>query len=220
MNDRRYAGQALAEIGPGARAALPDLVRLLNEHKDNNPAIYCRALGCIGQQTEEAVRELENALKDENRGVRLAAAAALTRIAPSQCTNAVRVLRELEVDPELAAVWVVDQNGIAQPTNKKDFNNPASRFFRLAASVPLWRLGLEKEPPVAGILEAIKQRGCPDEFSYVELLGDIGPQAKSALPRLAASAGRTSRRAAAIAIRKIDPSEAARLGLPGILLVP
>jgi len=56
------------------------------------------------------------------------------------------------------------------------------------------------------------------------LLGDIGPSAKAALPYLERILNSDDdigkRRAAAAAIRKIDPQEAARLHLPGILALP
>jgi HEAT repeat protein len=58
----------------------------------------------------------------------------------------------------------------------------------------------------------------------VELLGDIGPAAKPALPYLKEIFNTHEdaflRRSAAIAIRKIDPQEAAQLHLPGILALP
>jgi hypothetical protein len=130
----------------------------------------------------------------------------------------------LQYDPELATVWAVVTNGIARRTSRKDFDNPPSRFFRLAASVPLWRLGLEKEPPVTAIIDEIKKPASSEQIAYVEMLGDIGPDAKAGLPVLKTFVEPDRfirlRRSAAIAIRKIDPAEAARLGLPGNLVVP
>ena len=84
---------------------------------------------------------------------------------------------------------------------------------------------MEQEPPVEGIIEELNGPYGSDHVSYVELLGDIGPEAKAALPTLAKHLNTDQfiiglRRAAAIAIRRIDPGEAARLGLPGMLAVP
>jgi len=119
---------------------------------------------------------------------------------------------------------VVDTNGIATPTEQKDFENPAARFFRSSASVSLWRLGLEKEAPTLSIVAELKQRAGSDEIAYVELLGEIGSEARLALPLLMkfldSNGTLILRRAAAVAIRKIDPDEAARLGLPALLAVP
>lgn len=224
MNARRSAAEALAEIGPEARAAVPALIGLLKEHRDYYRASYCKALGRIGPDAKEAVPVLEEALQDDNRGIRLAAAVALTRITPQQASNAVAVLKSLQKDPELATVWVTDGSGVAKQTSQKDFQNPASRFFRLSASVPLWRLGLEAEPPVTAIIEELNRPYRSEGISFVELLGDIGPEAKAALPTLTKFLNPDRfvrlRRAVAIAIRKIDPNEAAKLGLPGVLAVP
>jgi len=94
----------------------------------------------------------------------------------------------------------------------------------MAASVPLWRLGLEKGPPVTGIVEELNRKFATDKTSYVELLGDIGPDAKPALATLKTFLEPEQlirlRQATAIAIRKIEPTEAAKLGLPGNLGVP
>jgi len=224
MNSRRNAAKALAEIGPEARAAVPALIGLLKERRELNPAFYCMALGRLGPDAKEAVPVLEEALKDDNRGIRLAAAVALTTIEPQQASNAVAVLKSLQHDPALATVWVTDESGVAKQTSRKDFQSPGSRFFRLSASVPLWRLGLEQEPPVKGIIEELNGPYGSGDVSYVELLGDIGPEAKAALPTLAKYLNPDQffglRQAAAIAIRRIDPGEAARLGLPGMLAVP
>jgi HEAT repeat protein len=224
MNSRREAACALAEIGPEARAGVPALIALIREHRDQYRYVYCKALGRIGSDAKEAVPVLEDALRDENRGVRLAAAEALTRIVPQGTSNAVAVLKGLQHDPELAKVWVMDNSGMVRATPQQDFQNPSSRFFRLCASVPLWRLGLEKESPVASLIEELGRNNVSDLPSLIELLGEIGPEAKAALPvltkLLSPDNSVRTRRAAAIAIRKIDPAEAARLGLPGMLVLP
>ena len=94
----------------------------------------------------------------------------------------------------------------------------------MSASVSLWRLGLEKEAPTLSIVAELKQRGGSEDIAYVELLGEIGSEARLALPLLMKFLDPKGtlilRRAAAIAIRKIDPGEAARLGLPALLALP
>jgi hypothetical protein len=63
-----------------------------------------------------------------------------------------------------------------------------------------------------------------DAIWCVELLGDLGPEARPALPGLTHLIGPEKwiglRRSAAIAIRKIAPEEAEKLNLPGVLAVP
>ena len=81
-------------------------------------------------------------------------------------------------------------------------------------------LGLEKHAPVE---EMMPPSGW-QRMSALPLLGDIGPPARQALPYLEqileSDPEIMCRRMAAIAIRKIDPQEAARLRLPGLLAVP
>jgi ribulose kinase len=53
-----------------------------------------------------------------------------------------------------------------------------------------------------------------------DLLGDIGPPARKALPELEKNLkSRMSLSEIALAISKIDPEEAKRLGLPGLLII-
>jgi len=83
---------------------------------------------------------------------------------------------------------------------------------------------VEKESPVDAIIRELRKPTTSEQNFYVELLGDIGPDAKAALPTLQTLLEPrqpiTLRRAAAIAVRKIDPGEAAELGLPGTLGLP
>ena len=196
MSSRREAADALGEIGPEARAAVPALVDLLARKGDGNGAVYCRSLGGIGPDARQALPALEEAMRSGNPGVRLAAATAVARIAPAEGSNAVVVLKSLQ----------------------------SNQYLKWFASVPLWRLGIEPEPPVKAIIEELNGRSSSDEISLVRALGEIGPEAKPALPTLKKFLQPRCfirlRRESAIAFRKIDPQEAAKLGLPGVLLVP
>jgi len=73
------------------------------------------------------------------------------------------------------------------------------------------------------LIAAAKQRYRGMAQDAIELLGEIGPAASNALPVLATYLNLTNgyyyRAEAAIAIRKIDPAEARRLKLPGLLIV-
>lgn len=198
MNSQRYIGEALAEIGPDAKAAVPALIEAGgNPHGAVN--VWFKVLGQIGPAAKDAVPLLEKNLSANDERLRLAAADALTRIVPDQCSNAVAVLCALQRD------------------------NSVSGFYRLSAAVPLWKLGLESQSPVPALLKELEQSPHSDASSYMDLLGEVGPDAKAALPKLETYLDPPKdirlRRKAAIAIRKIDPAEAARLGLPGVLAV-
>lgn len=220
---QRQAAEALAEIGSDAVAAVPALATLAHAGSWHGPS-FCKALGRIGPGARQAIPVLEEALGDDNAPVRFAAAEALTRIVPQQCSNAVAVLRALQHDPKLARVWQSNGDGLAHPAERLDFNSPLSRQFRISASVPLWRLGLEQQPPVAGLLDELEGPGHNYNLWCIELLGELGPAARPALPRLIPLVEPNNwsglRRAAAIAIRKIDSAQADKLNLPGVLAIP
>jgi HEAT repeat protein len=223
MNTQRDIAEVLAEIGPEASAAVPAIIALADDPRSVQ-MVFSKTLGRIGPSAKEAVPLLEKKLGSEDARLRLTAADALTRIVPGQCSNAIAVLRALQHNPEFAEVWVSTGHGSAMKKDKLDFDNQLSRFYRLSAAVPLWKLGLENQSPAAAILKELQQTPSSDEFAYIELLGDLGPEAKAALPKLetylAPDKWIALRRKAAIAIQKIDPAEANRLGLPGTLAVP
>jgi HEAT repeat protein len=223
MNSQRDAAEALAQIGPDAEAAVSALIARVQIRSHFQPA-FCKALGHIGPAAKDAVPILEQALQDPEPGIRLVAGDALTRIVPTNCSNAVAVLKALQHDPQLAKVWRGGKDGVGYPTDQLDFDSPACRHYRLSAAVPLWKLHLEPESPVPALLQEMGKRESADATWCIELLGDLGPEANSALPVLSRLVGPDkstfTRRAAAIAIRRIDPKEAERLNLPGVLAVP
>jgi HEAT repeat protein len=196
------AANALAEIGPAAQPAVPALVTLLpaTRRMDIQTASLCRALGSIGPGAAAAVPTLKEMMKTGKSVQRIAAAAALARIAPEEKSELGPILRELASHPDVKA-------------------HPR---FGWPAKVALWRLGLEKEAPVKEIMDDNESLSL---LSAIPLLGDIGPSAKAALPMLEKMAeseqeGFMFRRMAATGLKKIDPQEAAKLDLPGILALP
>lgn len=215
---------ALGEIGPDASAAVPKLIALIHKNKAYAAAAYCPALGKMRTNAEAAVPVLQGLLDEGNPRLRLAAADALTKVAPQACSNVVAVLTNLQHDSESATVWVSDGHGATSPTDKKDFENSECVFLRLSASVALWRLGVQKQPPVAALTELVDEHPAHTGSLWaVTLLGEIGPPAKSSLPALRAVLDQKTTlhsRVAATAIRKIDPDEWTRLGLPGMLALP
>jgi HEAT repeat protein len=185
----------------------------------------CNALGAIGPDASPGVPLLECTLNDPDYHLRLAAARALTRIVGAQATNAIIVLNELKHDPEIARVWMSDGQGGIGFASKLDFSNESSRCVRVLASAALWPLGLEEESPVPTMLEYLHDPFFSDKkYAVLEALGELGPEARIAIPELTQmvdpSRSIVERRAVAIAIRKIDPDAADRLGLPGVLALP
>jgi len=209
--DVEGAAYVIAELGPEASAAVPALrAALPGLGWHYGPFVVCRALANIGPGASAAVPELSslaNPLSRQlnNRDLPLfsaGAAAALAGITPESKASLMPILTNLARFSVLHS-----DEGLPQIT--------------LTAQVALWRLGLEKEPPIR---ELMLPSDCWQALVAVELLGDIGPSGKAALPCLERIVNTHNdirqRRAAAIAIRKIDPQQAARLHLPGILALP
>jgi HEAT repeat protein len=195
-NLKREAAKALAEMGPDARMAIPALIELARNPRDamGRPE-YCRALGRIGSEADTALPTLLETLNDLNVVTRIAAATAVININAAQASSAVEVLEELQNQPA-----PVDQ---------------------MSATVALWRFDRRGNSPVGGLIQQIKDPGA--SWWAANLLGDLGPYAKDAIPALMEMLRRDSiddRRKAAIAIRRIDPEAARSLGLPGMLALP
>ena len=212
------ASVAIGAIGPAARDAVPALTNLL-AGKDYNRVDFCKALGGIGPDAGKAIPALEALLNGTNeddrwgrysdgRGrvnfgvnetVRFAAATALAEIAPDQASNAVNFLK------------------------KVNFQLVGTPLPELSAHVALWKGGMEKNPPVTNLMAILSKGTAANmywELAAIQLLAEIGPEARPALPLLEEflKPGEVLRWDAVIAIQRIDPQEAARLGLPGLLL--
>jgi len=80
FNTRQSAAVFLADLGPGARAAAPALIKALGDKEAMIRGHAARALGEIGPPAAGAIPELEKLLGDESRWVRDMAAKALKKI--------------------------------------------------------------------------------------------------------------------------------------------
>ena len=152
---------------------------------------------------------------------RWSAADSIIRIAPQNASSVISVFREFEHLPP-QGVWSSNAKPGDRPIAGRP--DPMSNYFRLAAEVSLWGLGLVKKPPVLEIVAEMENRkpmGINTNY-WLQLLNDIGPDAKAALPALEKflAPHAYGQREAAIAIRMIDPKEAERLNLPGSLALP
>ena len=199
----KAAIEALGAIGPDAAAAVPRLVQHARAEDAPKAIDACRALGQVGPGASNAVPVLQELLSNSNPHLQVAAALSLVRLDPGSTPMVHRAVSGLT-------------------------NSPEARL-RLPAIVALWEPERRDPSPVETLLAAFEDRtenAVQSEIHRIyvaQLLGDIGPQAKVAVPALTDflhQADQTGKRTAAIAIQHIDPEAYAALGLPGILSLP
>jgi hypothetical protein len=177
--------------------------------------LVCRALANIGPAASGAIAALKAAPPPGKVSIKglvvglqpewfqAGAAAALARIHPEDAANLSPLLTKLA--------------GICGPDSERQPE------ISITIKIAMWRLKMEKEPPIR---ECMFPGDSAPYYDVVPLLGDIGPAAKPAIPYLTKILnsdhyfGMGMRRAAAAAIRRIDPEQAAKLHLPGILGLP
>ncbi|WP_435007352.1 HEAT repeat domain-containing protein [Tundrisphaera lichenicola] len=169
---RSYAAGVLAEIGPKADAAIPELIPLLLSkdrgervpgtlntiavifRPDRLAVAAAKALGRIGRDSREAIDALAKALDDTDQPMRSVVAQALGDIGP-KAAPAIPALIEALGDQDLSvaeqAVWALERIG--------------------AASVP-------------ALIEAILRPELDLRRRAIETLGEIGPDAVAARPGL------------------------------------
>jgi HEAT repeat protein len=98
FQDRQSAADGFKLLGPAAKSAVPDLVRLLNVSDKSVAANAAKCLGGIGPDARQAVLALIKAVKDPDPHVRENAVFALGELGPS-AELAVDVLIEAVDDP-------------------------------------------------------------------------------------------------------------------------
>lgn len=160
---RVAAMEILGTIGGPAKAALPDMVRALADSDETFQSDAAVAIASFGADAADAVPDLNKLLESATTapGTRYAAAYALGRIGPA-AKPALGKLRELAAtDDELLATVAVWAALKIDPADSSLF----------ASAVPRLRKALRSGDEIVRLEAAVA-------------LGDIGPDAKPALPIL------------------------------------
>lgn len=179
---RLGAALALAQIGPPARAAVPQLEEALRDPRMQDPIL--RLLGEIGPAAAAAVPTLLGLLKKKDNQVNLLAARTLGLIGP-EAKSAVPRIMELVKEEESDDVRITLMDALARigPNAKESLElvrgqlKSGDSMVRVQAAETLWKVG--KEPGVVAILGAAlkdPERRVRSEATWV--LGTIGPDAK------------------------------------------
>jgi HEAT repeat protein/WD40 repeat protein len=219
---RRDVCGALAAIGPEAKAAVPALVGALKDPSPIVRLAAVRALGEIGQWTKEVVdalaailrdknamiraaavtalgetgkpgvASLQEALTDENAGVRNEAAFMLGQLGP-EAKPAIVPLRRLLKDTE-PGVRIGAACALARISPEDTKSSVAllvdglkdAKNFRLLGGITsaLGRIGPQAKAAVPALIELLREGGPDLKPLAAEALGCIGPEAKLAVPLL------------------------------------
>ncbi len=195
---RREAVRAIAALGPGARAALPVLLRATRDDTEEVRFWSVEAIRRIGPPAREAVPALLVVLTDDVRRVQLAARGALEAIGPSAVPALIPALHSPDA-------WVRANAAEATGAIGAPAGNTVKELARLLADDSLWvrasaawalgRLGKGARPATKPLIAALQeelrrdpdlrapaQRARVEQYSYA--LGRIGPPAGDAVPAL------------------------------------
>ncbi len=174
---------ALAAIGP---AAMPALIEGLSDFRSDVRNGVIKAMVEIGIPPREAIQPLIEALEDSNRIVRANAAFALGKIGPP-AKQAIPTLTKLLTDPDAdvraaasKAVGAIDPKATVaiEPLVR---GLSGDWLERKNAIESLSKMGKAAVPAVT---EALRDRDVKVRLSAAFVLGEIGSEAKDAVPAL------------------------------------
>jgi len=154
---RELAAAGLAEFGPDAQIALPELIKAV---QDENPVVRRRAVRAIGfigpAAADDSLASLIAATEDDDEGVALQAAATIGELGPA-AAPAIPAL--------MSAIWTGDVRR------------------RAIAGVSLTRIG---EAAVPSLIQSLSHPAAEIRAKAAHLLGRLGPAAAEARPALRA----------------------------------
>ncbi|WP_406695840.1 HEAT repeat domain-containing protein [Singulisphaera sp. Ch08] len=230
---RWFAAAVLAEIGPMAKGAVPELIALLRSKDELPPApspvgfrmmrgkhdrlavMAAEALGKIGPDARAAVVSLTEALVDPDEVLRCVAAEALGGIGADAEAAVPSLIRALH-DPQCLvgdkAAMALGQVGVAAVPALIEVLHGHDPDARRRAMTALGGIGPKAAPALTDLVRAVAD---PDEeirTVAAEALGEIGigPEAVAAIPGLIAAGkdpDRIVRKNATEALGKIRPRD-------------
>lgn len=222
---RRAATVALWNIGRVTNALTECLSNSLSDHGNKAGSLLFAFRSCVPLPNAIAPL-LEQALRRPEPSVRRDAEFLLEKTDPERLRRIEEKLNRRQDE------LLQDHLKLRQSTNRLDrFNAPrALPFFGPKAAAAAPRLvdilvgldhGLSLADDKSAAFWTLKSLGSNQYGGWAaDLLGDIGPPARKALPELEKNLkSRMSLSEIALAISKIDPEEAKRLGLPGLLII-
>jgi HEAT repeat protein len=185
---RGLASRGLRHIGPGAAAAVPQLVAGLKDVHSGMRGDLVYALMRIGPGARDAVPALVDLLtKDKEVTVRERAAATLGVIGPgSEAATAglTRALRDKEQRVRWYAARALGKMGPAAVPALIEALCGKDDLLRAYAADSLGDVGVEEKAVVAALSAALGDRAQNVRWTAARSLGRLGPAARDALPGL------------------------------------
>ena len=193
-----YSAQGLAKGGPGVVRALR---ANLKSDQVNLRIDAVRSLGVLGPEAKAAVPELIGALRDPDSAVKIAAISTLGEIGPA-AADAVEPLmtmvNDYEKDPGTATM-AIDALGRIGPGARRvvpDFITmlkAPGHYPWLNVAMALCRMGPEGRAEVSSTVPALieileNDKWAPSRRLAAEVLSEIGPAARQAIPGARAAA--------------------------------
>jgi HEAT repeat protein len=206
---RTNAAGALAALGHAARPAVPLLIQRLQDENWAARSNAAGALGAIGPDAREAVPALRKALGDPDGWVVRSVIEALGSMGPAASEAVPDLARLVEQHASTEAARALGKMGrgakgaVSALTKRLDADDPRAHkgpdaefwrqengHARVAAALALWQADRQAKalPVLLGILEDKDKAFGGNLFhvreSAAEALGEVGPDAKAAVPLL------------------------------------
>lgn len=209
---RVRAAQAMAFIGPRAQFAVPQLLAAWKDRDADLRYNVAIALGCVDSEDPAIAAAMQNGLQDADARVRIVAAWVLVKQKQADAAVVVPMLRAgLTMDKELKDIannGLFELGPAAAPAIPdyvamigEDFNDNAIARYTLAA------IGSPAVPALIPLLQADNRKV---REAAIDILGDIGTEAREALPALQEllhDSDKRIREAATRAVAKVEGKE-------------
>lgn len=185
---RSEAADALGELGPKAKGAVPGLVDLLQDQVDFVRVAAAAALGKLGPEASSAVPPLIAALKHKDGLLRSTAALALGEIGPDAkgaVAPLINALKDAEPTVRAAAADALSRIGPGAGESVPALIallGDSNKEVRSAASSALEDVG---KANVAALFETLKKGDAERQRQVLAILHAIGPEDLITVPGLA-----------------------------------
>jgi len=221
---RAAVAKNLAGFGKEATGAVPMLLELLNETTIKQRIPIAEALGEIDpEQLPKAVAALEEVMKNHNPITGNLAALSLWKIDPKNPQVMAFLQKNKQINHPAVRASTYATIKAMGPAGKEaipllnDGLADTNPDVRLEAAEALWAV-IGPSPKIVPVLLELLRDPETDRLHdrIVKLLGNMGAEAKAALPPLLAIRNNklwSKRQSAAQAIKKIDPGVATREGI-------